>query len=90
MSSLLLDAKTYKTDYVSPNMERLLGLTQESVRENVGTLAMLLPKDTVEPVKNYLAGLAGGEQREWDKKLFYNKYFIIYSCINALRYGKKY
>ncbi|WP_199572159.1 MULTISPECIES: response regulator [unclassified Collinsella] len=63
---LMLDAKTYKADYISPNMERLLGLTQESVRENVGTLAMLHPKDTVEPVENYLAGLAGGEQREWD------------------------
>lgn len=63
---LMLDAKTYKADYISPNMERLLGLTQESVRENVGTLAMLHPKDTVEPVENCLAGLAGGEQREWD------------------------
>ena len=63
---LMLDAKTYKADYISPNMERLLGLTQESVRENIDALAMLNPKDTVEPAESYLAGLAGGEQREWD------------------------
>ena len=63
---LMLDAKTYKADYISPNMERLLGLTQESVRKNIDALAMLNPKDTTEPAKNYLAGLAGGEQREWD------------------------
>ena len=63
---LMLDAKTYKADYISPNMERLLGLTQESVRKNIDTLVMLNPKDTTEPAKNYLAGLAGGEQREWD------------------------
>ena len=63
---LMLDAKTYKADYISPNMERLLGLTQESVRKNIDTLAMLHPKDTVEPAKNYLARLANGEQREWD------------------------
>ena len=70
---LMLDAKTYKADYISPNMERLLGLTQESVRENVGTLATLHPKDTVEPAKDHLAGLAGGEQREWDMEYIHQQ-----------------
>ena len=70
---LMLDAKTYKADYISPNMERLLGLTQESVRKNIDTLAMLHPKDTVEPAKNYLAGLAGGEQREWDMEYIHQQ-----------------
>ena len=37
----MLDAKTYKADYLSPNMERLLGLTRESVRKNINTLALL-------------------------------------------------
>ena len=63
---LMLDAKTYKADYISPNMERLLGLTQESVRRNINTLALLHPQNSPERTKNYLEGLAGGEQREWD------------------------
>ena len=63
---MMLDAKTNKADYISPNMERLLGLTQESVRNNIGTLAMLNPKGTTEPAKIHLARLASGEQREWD------------------------
>lgn len=54
---LMLDAKTYKADYISPNMERLLGLTQESMCENIGTLAMLNPKDTSEPAKTIWQGL---------------------------------
>ena len=29
---LMLDAKTYKTDYVSPNVEKLLGITIEQIR----------------------------------------------------------
>ena len=63
---LMLDAKTYKADYISPNMERLLGLTPESVRKNINTLALLHPQNSPERTKNYLEGLAGGEQREWD------------------------
>ena len=70
---LMLDAKTCKADYISPNMERLLGLTQENMRKNIGTLAMLIPKDTPEPAKNYLAGLAGGEQREWDTEFIHQQ-----------------
>ena len=61
---LMLDAKTYKADYISPNMERLLGLTRESVRENINTLALLHPKDSPDRTKNFLERLACGEQRE--------------------------
>ena len=63
---LMLDAKTHKADYISPNMERLLGLTQESVRRNIHTLALLHPQDFPDRTKNFLEGLACGEQREWD------------------------
>ena len=70
---LMLDAKTYKADYISPNMERLLGLTRESVRENINTLALLHPKDFPDRTKNYLEGLAGGEQREWDMEYVHQK-----------------
>ena len=30
---LMLDAKTYQTDYVSPNAEKLLGITVEQIRK---------------------------------------------------------
>ena len=63
---LMLDAKKHSVDYVSPNMERLLGLTQESVCKNIATLALLHPKDSPNRTKDFLAGLGCGEQREWD------------------------
>ena len=70
---LMLDAQTYKADYLSPNMERLLGLTRESVRKNINTLALLHPKDSPDRTKNYLEGLAGGEQREWDMEYIHQQ-----------------
>ena len=32
---LMLDAKTYKADYVSPNVEKLLGITAEQIRKDI-------------------------------------------------------
>ena len=46
---LLLDAQKHRADYVSPNIERLLGLTMKSVRKNIGTLALLYPADFPRP-----------------------------------------
>ena len=70
---LLLDAQKHRADYVSPNMERLLGLTPESVRKNIGTLALLYPADSPGRTKNCLEGLACGDQREWDTEFVHQK-----------------
>ena len=63
---LMLDAETYKVDYVSPNIGRLLGIPWREVRQNVHALAALYPKEDPDRDKNFLEGLSRGEQREWD------------------------
>ena len=63
---LMLDAKTYKVDYVSPNVERLLGIPWREVRQDARVLAALHPKDFPDRDKNYLEGLLRGQQREWN------------------------
>ena len=63
---LMLDAETSKVDYVSPNIERLLGIPWREVRQDARVLAALHPKDDPERDKNYLEGLLSGQQREWD------------------------
>ena len=63
---LMLDAKTSKTDYVSPNIGRLLGIPWKKVRQDVHALAELRPQNDPDRDKNFLEGLSRGEQREWD------------------------
>ena len=63
---LMLDAKTSKTDYVSPNIGRLLGIPWKTVRQDVHALAELVPQYDPDRDKNFLEGLSRGEQREWD------------------------
>ena len=62
----MLDAKTSKTDYVSPNIGRLLGIPWKTVRQDVHALAELVPQNDPDRGKNFLEGLSRGEQREWD------------------------
>ena len=63
---LMLDAETAKVDYVSPNIERLLGIPWKEARQDARVLAALHPKDSPDRDKNYLEGLLSGQQREWD------------------------
>ncbi len=63
---LMLDAETSRADYISPNIERLLGVPLEQVRQDVHVLATLHPKDSPDRNKNFLAGMQCGEQCEWN------------------------
>ena len=62
----MLDAETSRTDYVSPNIERLLGVPLEQVQQDIRALRALHPKDSPDHDKNFLAGIQCGEQSEWD------------------------
>ncbi len=63
---LMLDAKTYQADYVSPNVEKLLGITVEQIRKDICVLGKMYPGDNEDPEKNYLEEIQVHEQREWD------------------------
>ena len=63
---LMMDAETSRTDYVSPNIERLLGVPLEQVQQDIRVLRALHPKDSPDRDKNFLAGIQCGEQYEWN------------------------
>ena len=63
---LMLDTKTSKVDYVSPNIERLLGVSEGEVRQNIHVLDKLRTKNAPKNGKVCLDGLRSGGQREWD------------------------
>ena len=63
---LMLDGETWRTDYISPNIERLLGIPLEQVRQDVHVLSVLHDTDSPDRDRNFLEGMQRGEQREWD------------------------
>lgn len=82
---LMLDAKTYKTDYVSPNVEKLLGITVEQIRKDICVLWKMHSQKSEDPKKNYLQKIQVDEQTEWDFECVHQKQgnndgFIILQC----------
>ena len=70
---LMLDARTYQTDYVSPNVEKLLGITVEQIRKDICVLGKLDPENSKDSEKNYLEEIQVQEQREWDFEYVHQK-----------------
>ncbi|MDY4546955.1 MAG: histidine kinase dimerization/phospho-acceptor domain-containing protein, partial [Candidatus Choladocola sp.] len=92
---LMLDAKTYQADYVSPNVEKLLGLTVEQIRKDIYVLGKLHPWDSENPKKNYLEGIQTSEQQEWDFEYVHQKtgerrWFHIVAMGSEVNRKKKY
>ena len=63
---LMMDAETSRVDYVSPNIERLLGVPLEQVQQDIRALRALHPKDSPDHDKNFFEGIQCGEQCEWN------------------------
>lgn len=70
---LMLDAKTYQADYVSPNVEKLLGITVEQIRKDICVLGELHSEDTEDQKKDYLKEIQVHEQQEWDFEYVHQK-----------------
>ena len=70
---LMVDAKTARADYVSPNVEKLLGITVKQIKENTYVLGKLHPQDTEGQRSKHLKGLLVNEQREWDLEYVHKK-----------------
>ena len=92
---LMLDAKTYKTDYVSPNVEKLLGFTIEQIRKDICVLSKLHTCDSEDPNKNYLEEIKTSEQKEWDFEYVHQKtgerrWFHIVAMCSEVNGKKKY
>ena len=70
---LMLDAKTYQADYVSPNVEKLLGITVEQIRKDIRILGKLHSGENEDPEKNYLEKIQVHEQKECDFEYVHQK-----------------
>ena len=92
---LMLDAKTYQVDYVSQNVEKLLGITVEQIRKDIYILGKLHPEESEDSEKNYLKEIKVHEQREWDFQCVHQKtgekrWFYIVAMGSEVNGKKKY
>ncbi|MGN1351146.1 MAG: ATP-binding protein [Anaerovoracaceae bacterium] len=65
---LMLDAKKLRVDYASPNIEKLLGISEAQVRGEVHVLEQMLKGGEEVHVLDYLSEIQPGQQLEWDRE----------------------
>ena len=65
---LMLDAASYRTNYISPNIERLLGIPEKDARADIRILNHLRRDPGEVPILNLLPSMEPGQQREWERE----------------------
>lgn len=54
---LMVDAKNFCVEYVSPNIEKLVGISEQSVLRNIYELEHLIKKDESEHVLDQMSAI---------------------------------
>ncbi|MCI6995441.1 MAG: ATP-binding protein [Eubacterium sp.] len=70
---LMVNAKNLRVEYVSPNIEKLTGISEQNVLNDIHELEHLIRMDESVFVLDQLSEVLPGEQREWDREYIHQK-----------------
>ena len=70
---LMIDAKGGHVDYISPNIEKLMGIPDSQVKQNIHELDRLSMQADRAFILEQIADMRPGEQKEWDRKYIHQK-----------------
>lgn len=92
---LMLDAENLSVDYVSPNIEKLLGLSQAQVKKDVYVLEKLIKEDESTHILDRLSDITPGYQLEWDREYIHKaskeeRWFHVIAFCSDVQGAKKY
>ena len=92
---LMLDARNLRVDYASSNIEKLLGISEAQVREEIHVLERLVRGDKGLSVLDRLSGILPGEQLECDREYVHQKtgevrWFHVIAFCSDIQGEKKY
>ena len=91
----MLDAENLRVDYVSPNIEKLVGISEKQAYANIHELDHLVKDDTTVRVLDQLSAILPGEQGEWDREYVHQKtgevrWFHVIAFCSDIQGEKKY
>ena len=70
---LMLDAENLRVEYVSPNIEKLVGIPEQQVLSDIHAIEHLIRVDESVHILDQLSEILPGEQREWDREYIHQK-----------------
>ena len=70
---LMVDANDLRVEYVSPNIEKLVGISEQQVLDDIREIEHLIRTDESVHILDQLSTILPGEQREWDREYIHQK-----------------
>ena len=92
---MMLDARSLRTDYVSPNIEKLLGIPAAQIYENAHVIERILPENDSVHLLHSLADIRPGRQAEWEREYIHQvsgetRFFHVVAFCNVIQGEEKY
>ena len=70
---LMVDANDLRVEYVSPNIEKLTGISEQQVFSDIHEIEHLIRTDESVHILDQLSTILPGKQREWDREYIHQK-----------------
>lgn len=92
---LMLDADTFRVDYISPNIEKLIGVSEAEARADIRAMDYLVKAEDTVRVLDQLSNILPGQQGEWDREYIHQKtgeirWFHVIALCSDIQGKKKY
>lgn len=92
---VMLNSDDLRVDYISPNVEKLMGIPEREVRDNIRVVERLVRDKQTGLVLDQLSGIHSGDHKEWDRKYIHQKtgterWFHVTALCRDIREHKKY
>ena len=69
----MLHAASLRVEYVSPNIEKLVGIPTQKILQNIYEIETLFKSDESVHILEELETIKPGEQREWEREYIHKK-----------------
>ena len=92
---LMMDAQHLRVDYVSPNTARLLGISEQQVRQDIHIIENIVRGEEAGLVLDHLSDIQPGQQKEWDREYVHQstgelRWFHVIAFCSDIQGEKKY
>ena len=91
---IMLNAEDLHVDYISPNIERLIGIPESECRKNIRVVDRLVRDKNTVLILDNLGDILPGQQREWDREYIHQKtgnerwFHVVAMCESFLKQKK--
>lgn len=91
---MMIDSSISKINYISPNVDKLVGISKEKICKDINILRELLIDKNSVSILDLISEIKPGEQKEWSREYIHLKtkeikwFYVVVMCTNILGENK--